>query len=83
MYREELRMDDVCEKCIQAKGLKQATCVKFKIYGKGADWKSLNVDNCLKLRNFFISEIYGKMHEKVKRIATIDRLFSDICVRPT
>jgi len=76
-------MYDVCEKCIQEKGLKQAPCVRFKIYGKGADWKSLNVDNCLKLRNFFISQIYGKMNEKVQRIATIDRNFPNIHVRPT
>jgi hypothetical protein len=75
-------MYNVCEKCIQEKGLKQVPCVKFKIYGKDADWKSLNVDNCLKLRNFFISQIYGKMHEKVQRIATIDRNFPNINVRP-
>ena len=76
-------MYDICEKCIQKKGLKQAPCVKFKIYGEGADWKSLHIDNCQKLRKFFISEIYGKMNEQVKRIAKIDRLFPDIHVRPT
>ena len=78
-----MKMYDICEKCIQKKGLKQVTCVKFKIYGNGADWKSLNVDNCQKLRDFFISEIYVKMHEKVKMIATIDRNFPNIHVRRT
>ena len=76
-------MNDICEKCIQERGLKQVPCVRFKVYGKGADCKSLNVDACLKLRNVFISQIYGKMYEKVKRIATIDRAFPNNHVRPT
>lgn len=64
----------MCKRCIRRNGAENVACVRLGVWRDGADWRYLDVDNCPKLRKFFVSEIYGNPNKEILEYAMAQRL---------